>query len=52
LLNTPWPKVQRGLEKFKGIVQNDQVQKEALFELLYDNERGPDDQLPGTGIGL
>ncbi|MCU0358258.1 MAG: NRDE family protein [Cyclobacteriaceae bacterium] len=52
LLNTPWPKVQRGLEKFSTIIRNDQVNEEALFDLLYDDQCAPDEQLPDTGIGL
>lgn len=52
LLDTPWPKVQRGKKKFREILQNTVVQPKVMFEFLYDDQRAPDDQLPDTGIGL
>jgi uncharacterized protein with NRDE domain len=52
LLNTPWPKVQRGLENFQTILQDDRIDEEKLFDALYDNHTALDDQLPDTGIGL
>lgn len=52
LLNTPWPKVQRGKEKLKSILRQSAIQPTELFQFLYDDHRAPDDQLPETGIGL
>ncbi len=52
LLETPWPKVQRGKEKMKTLLAHDRIEPKVLFELLYDEQRAPDDKLPDTGIGL
>jgi uncharacterized protein with NRDE domain len=52
LLDTPWPKVNRGKEKFTNVIDNPEVEPEALFELLYDEQRANDQLLPDTGIGL
>jgi uncharacterized protein with NRDE domain len=50
LLNTPWPKVQRGLEKFKQIISAKKIDSDKLFDLLKDDNRAPFDQLPNTGL--
>ena len=52
LLNTPWPKVERGVEKFKELLKVENVDTANLFDMLYDQEMAKDDQLPDTGIGL
>jgi len=52
LLNTPWPKVERGKEKFSAMTKNQDVDPAELFDLLYDEQLAPDEQLPDTGIGL
>jgi len=52
LLDSPWPKVHRGKEKFSNAITNSIIETDALFELLYDEERALDDLLPETGIGL
>ncbi len=52
LLNTPWPKVMRGKEKFCKAIAAPRVDAETLFSLLYDEQRAPDHELPDTGIGL
>ncbi|MCK6616590.1 MAG: NRDE family protein [Cyclobacteriaceae bacterium] len=52
LLDTPWPKVKRGKEKFSQAIADQEVDPEDLFRLLYDEERAPDSELPDTGIGL
>jgi uncharacterized protein with NRDE domain len=52
LLNTPWPKVNRGKEKFRDTIEDTIINPERLFNLLYDEQRAPDDQLPETGVGL
>lgn len=56
-LNTPWPKVQRGLVEFEYLVNNSQNQDQVglvnkLFELLADRTVAKPEQLPDTGIGL
>ena len=52
LLDTPWPKVQRGKEKLKSILDQSTIQSGELFQFLYDDQRASDNQLPETGIGL
>ena len=56
-LNTPWPKVQRGLFEFKQIVTNSQPSSldplvDKLFRLLSDQIPARLTELPDTGIGL
>jgi uncharacterized protein with NRDE domain len=52
LLDTPWPKVQRGKDKFSKAISNSVIDPDALFELLYDEHQAEDQLLPNTGIGL
>ncbi len=52
LLDTPWPKVHRGKEKFSNAIIDPVIDPDALFELLYDERRAEDPLLPNTGIGL
>lgn len=52
LLDTSWPKVERGKEKFSEAIGNAMIEPESLFELLYDEQRADDQSLPDTGIGL
>lgn len=51
LLETPWPKVVRGKQKFAE-VPTQQVTPERLFDLLYDDTVADESTLPDTGIGL
>ncbi len=52
LLNTPWPKVERGKARFESIVADEDPDVDALFDMLRDACRAPDEQLPDTGIPL
>lgn len=53
LLDTPWPKVQRGRERLDALLGRPQPSLVAgLFELLADRTAAPDHELPDTGIGL
>ena len=52
LLETPWPKVERGRQKLELLLKSERVTTQKLFEFLYDGERASDNQLPDTGIGL
>jgi uncharacterized protein with NRDE domain len=52
LLDTPWPKVTRGIEKFKTALASSSVDPKNLFDLLYDDRIAPDEKLPNTGVGL
>jgi uncharacterized protein with NRDE domain len=52
LLETPWPKVERGKRKMKSLLTQETVKPEQLFDVLFDDVVAPDAQLPDTGIGL
>lgn len=52
LLNTPWPKVEKGKAKFSEAVQSKKIDPNRLFGLLYNEEQALDDQLPDTGVGI
>ncbi len=53
LLNTPWPKVEKGKMELGALVANGtDLTAAALFELLSDKEQFADNLLPSTGIGL
>jgi uncharacterized protein with NRDE domain len=53
LLDTPWPKVERGKEALGELVaQGKTVQAEGLFAILADRTVPPDGLLPETGVGI
>jgi len=52
LLDTPWPKVERGVALFKTAVAGGAPSPEAVFNVLGDRTQPPDEQLPETGVGL
>jgi uncharacterized protein with NRDE domain len=52
LLNTPWPKIERGITQFETVLRHSQVQPETLFDMLYDDAIAPDELLPDTGVGV
>jgi uncharacterized protein with NRDE domain len=51
-LNTPWPKVRTGLERFSGLLAAGEIDREKLFGLLSDQALAADEDLPDTGVGL
>lgn len=48
-LDTPWPKLVRARSLFAGHLDRPE---QFLFELMLDEQRAEDDQLPDTGVGL
>jgi uncharacterized protein with NRDE domain len=53
LLDTPWPKVERGKAGLAAaLAGGGDVDPEALFRVLWDAEPAPDGRLPDTGVGL
>lgn len=52
LLETPWPKIERGKKKFEIALSDQHLTEVKLFELLYDDTIAPDHSLPDTGVGL
>ncbi len=52
LLNTPWPKVQKGKASLaKQLSGKDKIDLEGIFSILKDNTYPPDNMLPDTGAG-
>ena len=52
LLDTPWPKLQKGKKKLNRILNNEVIDPEMLFQALLDDELAADEDLPDTGVGL
>lgn len=53
MLDTPWPKVQKGKQQLRDYVMSEQyLDENKLFDILYDSEQAQDDQLPNTGVGI
>jgi uncharacterized protein with NRDE domain len=53
LLNTPWPKVEKGKQKVEQLsLANPLSDSSIFFEALNDREKASDDQLPITGVSL
>ena len=51
LLDTPWPKVVKGRANLEKVMQQELIEPEQLFELLYDDQKAGDAHLPDTGVG-
>jgi len=52
LLDTDWPKVDRGKQLLNQVVKSDQVSPSDMLAILANDELSPDDMLPNTGIPL
>ena len=53
LLDTPWPKVEKGKADFKALLDTKKdINLENIYDLLQDRSYPPDDRLPDTGVGL
>lgn len=52
LLDSPWPKVERGKVKLAETLKQGKLDKESMFSILADDSRAQDEHLPDTGIGL
>lgn len=53
LLDTPWPKVEKGKTALSRVIKgSEDVLVASLFELLSDRERAGDEDLPQTGVTL
>jgi uncharacterized protein with NRDE domain len=51
LLETPWPKVEKGKKEIMALLQGAVIQPDDLFQVLSDEMQSPDEQLPDTGVG-
>jgi uncharacterized protein with NRDE domain len=53
LLDTPWPKINRGKEAIGSLLsKSDNPLPEDIFRILADRSKPRDDELPDTGVGL
>lgn len=53
LLNTPWPKVEKGKERLEEYcLANEVIEVNKLFDIHADEQIAEDKELPQTGIGL
>jgi uncharacterized protein with NRDE domain len=51
LLDTPWPKVERGKQRLQAALEGE-FDAGTFLDLLHDREPAPASELPDTGIGL
>ena len=52
LLNTPWPKVRTGMERFSGLLAAGEIDREKIFGLLSDQALAADDDCRTRASGL
>jgi uncharacterized protein with NRDE domain len=53
LLNTPWPKTDRGKKSMEALLaRKKDPHAEEIFEILKDRSKPDDSELPDTGVGL
>jgi uncharacterized protein with NRDE domain len=52
LLETSWPKVVRGKERLRPVLDKSKIDPEELLAMLYDEQRAEDELLPSTGLSL
>jgi len=50
LLDTPWPKVQKGKDRFAEMLKKNSYSNDAFFDLLADRALANDTDLPSTGV--
>lgn len=51
LLDTAWPKVGAGKERFARLLEQPHIDRDSAFDLLADTAEAADAELPDTGIG-
>jgi len=51
-LDVPWPKVEKAKLKLRSLQTSIIPTSVALLDLLHDESRPPDNQLPDTGVGI
>jgi uncharacterized protein with NRDE domain len=52
LLDTPWPKVEKGKQALRALLAGESICPKDLFHCLLDRAAAPDELLPNTGVGL
>jgi len=51
-LNTPWPKVSRGIARLREALLEPEPGIETIFSILESRDIAGDDELPDTGVGI
>lgn len=51
-LDVPWPKVKKGVKNLYKCITDPKINPSLLFELLADDEKPADNELPHTGVEL
>ncbi|MBN6189187.1 NRDE family protein [Aneurinibacillus sp. BA2021] len=52
VLDTPWPKVRKGVQGMDAVMQQEKIQESELFAMLANAEQAPEEELPDTGVGI
>lgn len=52
LLDSAWPKVERGKMLLQGALSDDRFKAEDIFSVLGDTHKPQDELLPDTGVGI
>jgi uncharacterized protein with NRDE domain len=52
VLDTPWPKVEKGKQQLKNLLQQDDIHAFEVIDILKNSTPAKDEDLPDTGIGL
>lgn len=52
LLNTPWPKVEKGKAALKTLLAGKKIDIKNIFNILRDSSYPPNNKLPDTGVDL
>lgn len=52
LLETPWPKVEKGKNQIQLLIKSPSFKPDDLFQVLLDDTIPKDESLPDTGVGL
>jgi uncharacterized protein with NRDE domain len=52
LMDTPWPKVEKGVDAFGALLAAEEPSLKEMFQFLSDRAAAPDERLPDTGVGL
>jgi len=52
ILDTPWPKVEKGKQQLKNLLQHDDLHAWEVIDILKNSTQAKDEDLPDTGVGL
>ena len=52
ILDTPWPKVEKGKQQLQNLLQHDDLHAWEVIDILKNSTQAKDEDLPDTGVGL